>query len=69
MKRLTVTLPDALADDFLEEVRRQRRPISWVMRDAVRVYLQDRKVAGTPEFSAPATPAAAPSGGHDVLES
>jgi len=65
MRRLTITLPEALAARFLEEVRRQGRPISWVMRDAVRQYLKNREVASTPESSAPATAAAAPGGGHD----
>lgn len=65
MRRLSVTLPEMLAARFLAEVRRQGRPISWVVRDAVREYLKNRKVAGTLRPSAPATAAAAPGGGHD----
>lgn len=56
MKRLTVCLPDALAEAFLQEVQRQRRPISWVVRDALRSYLlRNDEVAGFPQAQAPAT--------------
>jgi len=57
VKRMTITLPDGLADEFLHEVQRQRRPVSWVARDAIRFFLlKNCEVAGTPESSAPATP-------------
>lgn len=39
IRRLTITLPDALAAELKREVERQRRPTSWVIRDAIRMYL------------------------------
>ena len=70
MRRVTLSLPDALAEAFLREVRRQRRPASWVARDALRFYLaQNHEVAGIPQAQAPATSCGAiatPSRGLDA---
>ena len=65
MARLSITLPDALAAKFLQEVRRQRRPISWVARDAIREYLKNVEVASSAEPAALATSAPAFSRGRN----
>ena len=39
MKRTTIFIPEALEDDLRRHARRRKKPVAWVVREAVTAYL------------------------------
>ena len=39
MKRTTIFIPEALEDDLQRHARRAKKPVAWVVREAVTAYL------------------------------
>ena len=53
MKRTTIFLPEALERDLQAYARRERKPVAWVVREAVAQYVVERRPAArVPSFAA-----------------
>ena len=64
MKRTTIFIPEALEADLQQHARRARKPVAWVVREAVASYLS----ANAAPRGLPASVAMGDSGASDLSE-
>ena len=50
MKRTTIFVPEPLERDMQLYARRQRKPVAWVVREALAEYLTSRRPTTLPSF-------------------
>jgi predicted transcriptional regulator len=65
MKRTTVFLDEALERDLLAIAREEKRPMAWVVREAIAAYVATREPADKPALS---FIGAGASGRNDIAE-
>ena len=51
MKRTTIFVPEPLERDMQLYARRHRKPVAWVVREALAEYLTSRRPATLPSFT------------------
>lgn len=51
MKRTTVFLEEAIERDLQAIARQEKRPVAWVVREALAEYVANREPADTPALS------------------
>lgn len=62
--RLSVSIPGDLGACLLGEAQRQRRPLSWLVADALRIYLKAGEATQLPGHQSPPADSVNEGGAH-----